>query len=230
MAASRSEPDRAPARADRSARPDRPDRAARVARLERGAVLAVTVLALAYAAVALGVGVVDLVARLGASTTTVELLTADGAAGVPGVEGAGGGGAVVEAARFPTAVVSVAGLGSGTVLVLALAHLLGALTHVAVALCAAMLGRALLVGRPFRRAATWSVAGAALALLVGGAASQAVGAAGAFSVVDQLGRLDVFPVAATFSPTPWLVGLGLALVAAAFEVGERLQRDTDGLV
>ncbi|MEV8253032.1 hypothetical protein AB0O95_03600 [Rhodoglobus sp. NPDC076762] len=104
----------------------------------------------------------------------------------------------------------------------------------------AMLGMRLLAKRPFARSVTWaSMAAAIITLAVGMTAPFLAGLARA-EVVMSLGTDNVtaannssegfslFMTTVDLAPIGW--AFALAMVAAAFQVGQRLQRETDGLV
>lgn len=114
------------------------------------------------------------------------------------------------------------------------------------AICATVfwLSLMLLRGRPFGRSLVHSVRATAIIVVIAGMGTQVFASAARASVVTYL---DPFTVTAggnaddssyeglmgwtlnlDLAPVGW--ALGLALVAAAFELGHRLQRDTEGLV
>lgn len=106
---------------------------------------------------------------------------------------------------------------------------LGVLAQVALALCAAGIGRALLRGRPFSRTVTRNAIIAAVSLLGFGVASQLVSWWARVVILDEMGSVQ-FSRSLSFDPGVLTAGLAVALVAVAFNYGERMQRDTDGLV
>lgn len=106
---------------------------------------------------------------------------------------------------------------------------LGVLAQVALALCAAGVGRALLRGRPFSRNVTRNAIIAAVSLLGLGIASQLVGWWARVVILNEMDSVQ-FSRGFTFDPAVVTAGLAVALVAVAFRYGERLQRDTEGLV
>jgi len=105
-----------------------------------------------------------------------------------------------------------------------------------------VLGTQLLKQRPFARAATRSTLAAAVLVMATGMFSPFLHAISNAEVVKFLGDgvvanhdngfneegLILFGILVDLSPLAW--GLALAVVAAAFEFGERLQRDSDGLI
>lgn len=114
----------------------------------------------------------------------------------------------------------------------------------AIGLCVivAVLGMRIVYGGPFARSVTWSVGGAAILVMVTGLTQSWFAAVARAEVVDFLGTqvtagdagagpyegLAAFALNLDLAPIGW--GLALALVATAFEIGERMQRDTEGLV
>jgi len=100
-----------------------------------------------------------------------------------------------------------------------------------------------MVLRPFGRSVTVALVTSAVAVMLGGAGSQVLAAAANAAIVDHLGpaatggatagqgavegllsfgmELDLAPIG---------VGVALAVVALAFQLGARMQRDTEGLV
>lgn len=106
---------------------------------------------------------------------------------------------------------------------------LGVLAQVALALCAAGIGRAILRGRPFSRDVTRNAIIAAVSLLGLGVASQLVGWWARVVILNEMGSVQ-FSRGLTFDPAVVTAGLAVALVAVAFRYGERLQQDSEGLV
>lgn len=94
----------------------------------------------------------------------------------------------------------------------------------------------LLRGAPFSRSVTWAVGGAGIVLMVSGVAahllqelSRAVLLDGirVFAAANNV-TLPEFSISIDLAPIA--AGLVLGVVATAFQLGERMQRDTDGLV
>jgi hypothetical protein len=106
---------------------------------------------------------------------------------------------------------------------------LGVLAQVALALCAYGIGRALLRGRPFSRDVTRNAIIAAVSLLGFGVASQLVSWWARVVILNEMDSVQ-FSRNLTFDPAVLTAGLAVALVAVAFRYGERMQRDTEGLV
>lgn len=114
---------------------------------------------------------------------------------------------------------------------------LPALIALMIAVAVVWLALALLRGRPFTRAFPWVLVAVAVVIMVGGIGAQFIAALARAQTVlflgppEQMtgpGGLSGFWFALDFGPIGW--GLGIALVAAAFQIGTRLQRETAGLV
>lgn len=113
---------------------------------------------------------------------------------------------------------------------------LPAVATIGVCLMAWWLGIALMRARPFSRAMSWAIGTAAILVIVGGMLGQLLGAIGRAEVVRYLAASDssvtktfwLFLAEFDLAPLGW--GFALALIAGAFEIGQRMQRDTAGLV
>lgn len=132
--------------------------------------------------------------------------------------------------RADTVSVFVQGLSGGSLVLKYLGDLLGVIAQFALAICAVALGRGLLRGQPFSRSATRGALAAAIALMVVGALSQIVGWIARIVILNEAGSYDFSRTPPTFDPLLVTVGLALVLVFGAFRAGERLRRDTEGLV
>lgn len=175
----------------------------------------------------------------------------------PGVTIDQGPTASVISGGFASADVTVSGLGTDARLLLAGGHTLQGLTFTVIAIVVALLCHRLLNGMAFRPVLSRSINVAAATIAAGGilwqvcfwiggsiASTQVLTVTGwqsHESQADDLGALtpDFDPFATglpdpTFALSvefwPLFLGLALAAVAAAFRYGERLQRDTEGLV
>ena len=184
----------------------------------------------------------------------------------PGVEVTGPTAEIVRGG-ITTATVEMAGLGMDARLFLAGGYLVQGITLVLIGIAVATVCSRLGTDTPFAGAVTHSVRLAGASIMIGGitwqvllnvggliAAGQALNVTGSTAVTDLLpgngepvGRTGTgWPDPGTFSLELWPIWLGLALlaVAAAFQYGDRLQRerellqadndrllrDTDGLV
>lgn len=144
---------------------------------------------------------------------------------------------------YQTAWVEVSGLPLGARWLLYIETALPALTSIAIGIAVAWLSIMLLRGRPFTRALPHVIGAAAVAVVIGGVGGQVAGAFGRTATVEYLGArevtggddgsgpypgLSLFTMNLDFAPIGW--ALGLALVAAAFQIGVRMQKDTEALV
>ncbi|WP_243229616.1 hypothetical protein [Microbacterium sp. CIAB417] len=113
---------------------------------------------------------------------------------------------------------------------------LPALATIGVCLVAWWLGISLIRARPFHRSMTWAIGAAAILVMLGGMLGQVFGAFGRAVLVDELAAstpevldtLWTFLAELDLAPLGW--GLALALIAGAFDIGRRMQRETEGLV
>ena len=168
----------------------------------------------------------------------------------PGASITGGPTAQVTGGGFVSAQVSVSGLDGATRAWLAGSTLLQGSTIIMIAVVVMTLCSTLLRNEPFHAAVTRGMRRLGFTIIVGGLGWQVcsgVGESLASSQVLQLGSAalqnpvtwdDINMIIGFPQPTPHLqvdfwpiwVGLAMLVLAAAFRYGERLQRDTDGLV
>ena len=150
--------------------------------------------------------------------------------------------AIVDA-RYESVWIEVAGISAGSRWLFFLEFALPTLAAITISVSVVWLAIALLRGRPFTRALTNSIGVAAIAVMIGGMGAQIAGAVGRASVVSQLGAREItagdmgagpyegfmaFALNLDAAPVGW--AFGLALVAAAFQIGTRMQRETELLV
>ena len=151
---------------------------------------------------------------------------------VPGLTGV----PEISAASYASADVTFSALPGAVGWMLWLELALPALATIGVCIVAWWLGVSLMRARPFRRAMSTAIGVVAVLVVVGGVLGQVLGAFGRALLVDDLAATssEVTDVFGTFmlelnlAPVGW--GFALALVAGAFAIGARLQRDTEGLV
>lgn len=116
------------------------------------------------------------------------------------------------------------------------ASIVSTLMAIAIAGMVFLLCLTILRRRPFTRTMTWFIGCAGLILVVGGVVSQVLAAWSRWMLVDGMKYLGPPNGVTVPDPTwtidfaPIIAGLVLGAIAAAFEIGTRLQRDTDGLV
>ena len=86
------------------------------------------------------------------------------------------------------------------------------------------------LGKPFGPVATWGIGGVSILVIACGLGSPLLAGMAAQRATLDLGlaQLPTFLVEVDLAPLGW--GMALAVVAAAFEIGQRMQRETDGLV
>jgi len=113
---------------------------------------------------------------------------------------------------------------------------LPALATIGVCAVAWWLGVSLIRARPFRTTMSTTIGVAACLVVAGGLFGQLAGAIGRAMIVDSLASADpaiyetfpAFRLDLDLAPLGW--GFALALIAMAFAAGNRLQRETEGLV
>ena len=141
----------------------------------------------------------------------------------------------VAAAEYTQSVVAVETMDAGTRWLLLAEVALPAVATVLVCLSLWWLGLSLIRQRAFRRSMAPTLGAAAIGLVVAGMIGPLLGGIGRAQLVERLTISGVdttgfpaFLVELHLAPIGW--GIALALVATAFEVGQRLQRETEGLV
>lgn len=142
----------------------------------------------------------------------------------------------VTGAMYDSALVTFATLPTGARWLLLLEAALPALGTVALCAFAWWLGVSLIRSRPFRASMGWMLGLASCLVLAGGLFGQLAGGIGRAVAVQDLANADpevedvlwTFLVQLDLAPVGW--AFALALVATAFQLGTRMQRDTEGLV
>ncbi|MHA3722627.1 hypothetical protein ACXR2T_01990 [Leucobacter sp. HY1910] len=134
-------------------------------------------------------------------------------------------------AQFDAAFITVPSLSPAAIGPAVLEPLITLLTVATVIGCLTILAFKILRGQVFGRTQTRSVVAAGLTGLVGFALAPVFGSIAAndalFALTGENTEVALFVV----SPTPFLVaGFAISIVVTAFAVGERMQRDTEGLV
>ncbi|GGE91486.1 hypothetical protein [Mycetocola zhadangensis] len=129
-----------------------------------------------------------------------------------------------------SAVLTVSGLPGIVIVSLIAAVIAQLLMTLAIVACGAILCRNLMLGRAFSRTNTRLVVTTSVVLVVGTALSglfTIMGVNGAFATLSERSYDNVV---ASGNLLPYIVAAALAAVALAFKAGERLQRETEGLV
>ncbi|UNK71412.1 hypothetical protein [Microbacterium sp. H1-D42] len=142
----------------------------------------------------------------------------------------------IRSADYSQADVTFTTLSAGARWMLLLEGALPALATIGVCAVAWWLGVSLIRGRAFRKTMSTTIGIAACLVVAGGMFGQLCGAIGRAMIVDRLGSDDpsiydtfaVFSIDLDLAPLGW--GFALALIAMAFATGQRMQRDTEGLV
>ena len=187
---------------------------------------------LLFGAVAFGViilifGISNLVSQLTSGHTTLTLVANKSLpAGSPGTI------RILEGS-YATANVTVVGASASIVvfaMIAAIARML-----IAVALCGllASLAWRLLHGGVFRKSLTVAMTAAGAVLLIGGMVAQlgeTVASGNAALELNQSAHNNFWPLAGILDLNYVGVGLVLLVTGIAFEYGQRIQRDSDGLV
>ena len=142
----------------------------------------------------------------------------------------------VSAATVESALVTVPAMPTGARWMLLLETALPALATVA--LCAGVwwLGVSFLRSRPFRASLGWMFGVAACLMIAGSLFGQLAGGIGRAMIVQDLATADpgaedvLWTLLVQFDLAPVGWAFALALVSGLFEIGRRLQKDTEGLV
>lgn len=140
--------------------------------------------------------------------------------------------AQISAAQFETLSLTAAGLPGSVRGLLITGAILTALVAIGICVVVAWLCLRVFIGRPFVRSATWGIGIIAILVVAGGLGGTLFNSIANAEIVEALelsdAGLPVFLTVLDFSPLGW--GLALAVVAGAFEIGQRMQRDVEGLV
>ena len=205
-----------------------------VAASSRAIVWVVFVASVLGGLVTLGLGTASIVTSAAAGRITLALTTL----GTLPAE-ADAGTARLVTGQYESAQVTVENLTPGTLATSLSGQAIGVLTQVAVAAALAVLCWSLLRPTPFRRSLSGVVVSAGAVVLIGGVLQLGLSTLSSWMVADQLNGSDTgpgtvdpgfWPMMASVDATFLGVGLALLLAGLAFEYGERLQRDTAGLV
>jgi hypothetical protein len=130
---------------------------------------------------------------------------------------------------FRMADITVVGIPDGVRALLASSSALDTIAHLAVVFGVIMLCISLLRGRPFMPAMVRTLTVTSFALVISGMLSTGLLAFANMEIAHLL-DLPGFPMMGNLDFTAAFVGLALALVAAVFTIGQRMQRETEGLI
>jgi hypothetical protein len=212
---------------------------------------ATRIIAVITAAVTALATVTDVIRDLTAASVRISLPVQQFWPTLPATADVQGLTATVTGGGFTVADVDVDGLDAAARTWLSVSTLLQGATTVAVALVVIVLCSNLIKQDPFRSTLTRSVNITAVIIMVGGIAWQVAGIVAGTLAADQVLRwqgwgmdsatvdwtditeiIGLPSVGNNWSVDFWPIGVGLALLAlsAAFRYGERLQKDTEGLV
>jgi hypothetical protein len=182
-----------------------------------------------YAAVVLVTGVGNLAARLSSGIWNGSLLVTGE---LP--EAADAGSATLLSGHYESATVSVSDVSDGALFLLNTGLVLSVVTAATVAMSFVYLSWRLLRAEPFKKSLTVAFITAGATLMIGNILSIGFDSFGRVFLISELAgdeKLDGFwPMAVQADLAPIGFGLALLIVACAFEYGERLTRETNGLV
>lgn len=136
----------------------------------------------------------------------------------------------VSGAVTSTVDLTVTTLPSGAVVALVAAAIVTSLLTIGICAVVAWLCLRVFLGKPFVRSATWGIGVAAILVLLGGLGGPLLtGIAYAETALRlEIDELAPFLVTLDLAPLGWT--FALAVIAGAFEIGQRLQRENEGLV
>lgn len=183
-----------------------------------------------YAAIVLAIGIVSTIANLASGDRTLSLFVNQD---LPAA--ADDGTAAIVDGRLDNATIRVTDLSAGASTLLLAANIIGTVTQLAVALAFVYLCWRLLRREPFLRSLYLAFLSAGAALTIGSVVEQGLRGIGSWTVITELGGgtpdSDSFwPLTLSFDGGPVGLGIALMIVAVAFEHGQKLARDTEGLV
>ena len=179
-------------------------------------------------ALATGIGTVSLVRQVVTDRFAITLLVDS-----PLPDGASAGTAQLADGSFSTADVIVSGLSALPRFLITLEGATALATGLLVSATIAYFCWSLLRRRPFSRPVFWLVAWVGYALVLGTILGQGFGGLGRMMAASELNQIPIdgfWPAAALIDPSPAIAGLVLLVAAAAIHLGQRLQRDTEGLI
>ncbi|WP_309067547.1 hypothetical protein [Microbacterium sp.] len=199
----------------------------------RGDGFALGLIATGAASVGIGALVAIVLSTIGATEQAVTISQMPIAAEEAGAPL--GGAQPVVGSAYETASVTFSVLPAGIRSMLWAESVLPAIATIGVCAIAWWLAVSLMRARPFRRAMSTAIAVVSVLVIVGGTVGQLLGAFARAAAVEFLATdgpgaepFSLFLLELDLAPIGW--GFALALIAGAFGIGSRLQRDTEGLV
>ena len=140
-----------------------------------------------------------------------------------------GGSAALVSAEYDTVTIVVEGLSGGARGALIAATVLTSLLTIGICAVLVWLCLRVFVGKPFVRSATWGIGGVAILVLLAGLGAPFLRGIASTEAVNEVGADGALLIAELdLAPLGW--AFALIVVSAAFEIGQRLQRETAGLV
>lgn len=140
--------------------------------------------------------------------------------------------ALITSAQYENVAITVESLPAEARGYLMAAAILSSLLVIGICGVVAWLCVRVFVGRPFVRSATWGIGAASILVILAALGTPFLTGLAHAEIVESLNLeaagLPLFMLELDLAPLGW--GLALAVVAGAFELGQRMQRDTEGLV
>ena len=198
------------------------------ARLQRPTLWAFFGAAILVALTSMTFGIISLIAALTRDQIPLTLL-----ADAPLPAEADAGTAQLVEGTYASASVLISGLSWGPIFLWALSHVVAILTTVLISAAVVHLCWKLLHHRAFDRSVSWMAISVGFVLTVGTILGNGFGGLGLMMASTELGPVSpgrFWTPGFSLDLTPMLAGFVILLVAMAFEVGTRMQRDTEGLV
>ncbi|WGD37626.1 hypothetical protein [Lysinibacter sp. HNR] len=144
------------------------------------------------------------------------------------------GTALINTGTFTSANLLVSDITPAAVTFLIAGRLISLLTTLTIAVSVTLLSWGNLRGHPFRPPITRSFIILGATLMIGSLLSQALNGFGGWFVAEQLNgtrNVDYYwPFSFNITTTPIIAGVIVLVIALTFETGERIQRDTEGLI
>ncbi|WP_166868624.1 hypothetical protein [Salinibacterium sp. ZJ70] len=199
------------------------ERTTEIGKADRATVLIILVIGMFGGGLLAGLGLIMGIFRLlDPGRYPIELL-----ADIPVEAGPG----ILEA-RATSIIVNAETLPAGALWAFAISDVVGGIAIGLVTACFAYVLWRVAQRHPFHRTTQAAALVAGCAIAFGSLISQGVGGLGRMMAADELNPSlgGVAEVGFLFQPLPIVVGFGVLALAYVFQAGERLQRDTEGLI